>query len=104
MTLYNFVDFAVNFQLVTNNGHQTVSDDCSIHLDLESIDARTLKGFDFQMLFHPFEEQFYLPELLIKQCFFSCFKYGVVRDKDQLHIDDFVIVFDPPKLPRIMFA
>ena len=64
--LQNFVEAAVNPQFLFHNGHKDIHADGNPDLGFHRVVAGAVKGFDSQMLFDPFEEQFDLPAALVE--------------------------------------
>ena len=46
----------MQFDVVLNDSHHAICSDGRVYLDSDSSLSRTPKGFDFEMLFEPFEE------------------------------------------------
>jgi hypothetical protein len=59
--LQDFAHFALYGQLFLDDGHQHIGPDSDPHLGFDGIGCGAKKGFDAQVLFDPFKEQFYLP-------------------------------------------
>ncbi len=68
------------------NGDEDVSGDRNPDLRFYRVLRRAEEGFDAQVLFDPFEEQFYLPTLLIKLCDRERGQIEVVGEKQQIFL------------------
>ena len=68
----------VQFEVVFNNGDETVRDDGDMYLYPDCIFRFTPKGFDTKMLLDPFEKQFDLPSVAVNKGNFICFEVEVV--------------------------
>lgn len=63
--LQNFAKAVRESEFFLDNGHQHVDADRNPDLGLDGIVAGAEKGFDAQILFDPFEEEFDVPATLI---------------------------------------
>jgi len=70
---------SVQFEVVFNNGDETVGYDGHMYLYPDYILRFSPKGFDTKMLLDPFEKQFDLPSVAVKKGNFICFEVEVVR-------------------------
>lgn len=70
---------AVDLIIMFNDTNETVRDDSDMNLDTDGIFAFAPEGLNLEMLLNPFEEQFDLPPVFIKECNFMCFEIEVVR-------------------------
>jgi len=59
---------AVDLIIMFNDTNETVRDDSDMNLDTDGIFAFAPEGLNLEMLFNPFEEQFDLPPVFIKEC------------------------------------
>ena len=50
-----------------DNGHQTIRRDGAVYLDADGVFGCSPEPLDVEMLLHPFEEQLYLPAVLVEQ-------------------------------------
>ncbi len=64
--LKDFVNGSFKFHSALQDGYKTVGTDGSVDLDPYRVFSFTLELFDFEMLFHPFEEEFNFPSVLVK--------------------------------------
>lgn len=71
-------DRPIQFEIVFNNGDETVSDNSDMYLYSNSILRFSPEGFDTQMLFNPLEKQFHLPSVAVKKGNVFCFEIEVV--------------------------
>lgn len=85
-------NWAANLMVMFDDTHEAICDDGHMYLNTDSILAFTPEGFDLEMLLDPFEEQFNLPSVFIKECYFTCFKIEIIK-----YIID---VTDAEKLPE----
>jgi len=69
---------SAQFEVVFNNGDQTVRDDGDMYLYPDCILRFSPKRFDTEVLLDPFEKQFDLPSVAVKQGNFTCFEIKVV--------------------------
>lgn len=68
----------VQFEVVLNNGNETVRDNGHMYLYSNSILRFSPKGFNTQMLLNPFEKQFNLPSVAIKKSNVFCVEIEIV--------------------------
>ena len=61
-----------NFQLFCDYCHQTISNNGAVQLNFDSVLCMSPERLDLQVLFYPFEKQFYLPSVFVQQCYFIC--------------------------------
>ena len=59
---------AVDLIIMFNDTNETVRDDSDMNLDTDGIFAFAPEGLNLEMLLNPFEEQFDLPPVFIKEC------------------------------------
>ena len=64
---HNFTNRSVQFEVVFNNGDETVRDDGDMYLYPDCILRFSSKRFDTRMLLDPFEKQFDLPSVAVKK-------------------------------------
>lgn len=69
---------SVQFEVVFNDGDETVRDDGDMYLYPDCIFSFSPKGFDTKMLLDPFEKKFDLPSEAVKKGNFFCLKVEVV--------------------------
>ena len=65
--MQDFAEAPLQPEFLLDDGDEHVNADRDPHLSLHRVVARPVKGFDMQVLFDPFEEQFDLPTLLVKR-------------------------------------
>lgn len=58
---------AVDLIIMSNDTNETVRDDSDMNLDTDGIFAFAPEGLNLEMLLNPFEEQFDLPPVFIKE-------------------------------------
>src|ERR1700757_3446403 len=66
--LQNFAEAAFDPEFLLDDGHEHVNADRDPHLNSYRVVARSVKGFDMQVLFDPFEKQLDLPSTFVKFC------------------------------------
>ena len=64
---HDLEDSPVEFEVVLDNGNEAICDDGNMDLYSDGVLRFAPKGFDFEVLFNPFEKQFHLPAITIKQ-------------------------------------
>ena len=64
---HDLEDAPVKFEVVLDNSDETIGDDGNMDLYSNGVLRFAPKGFDFEVLFNPFEKQFHLPAITIKQ-------------------------------------
>ncbi len=64
--LQDFAQTQLDFQFLLDNRYQNVNADSNPDLSLHRVLGRAEKCFDTQILFDPFEEDFYLPAAFVK--------------------------------------
>jgi len=97
-------DRPVQFEVVFNNGNETICDDGDMYLYSNSILRFSPKGFDAQMLLNPFEEKFNLPSVAVKKSNVLCVEIEVVCVVGEGPSKVRGIVYDPPERNGIIFT
>ena len=95
---------SVQFEVVFNNGDETVRDDGDMYLYADCILRFSPKGFDTKMLFDPFEKQFNLPSVSVKKGNFNCFEVEVIGVVGEGPSKVRGIEYDTPERNRIVFT
>src|SRR3989442_13403229 len=93
--LENCVERMRESQLFFDDGDQNINGHSNPDLGLHAIGRCAKKTFDTQMLFDPFEEQFYLPTLAINRGDCKSRKKEIVSQEHEACIDFFRIITDP---------
>ena len=93
---------SVQFEIVFDNSDKTVGDDGDIYLYPDRIFRFSPKGFDTKMLLDPFEKQFNLPSIAVKEGNFFCFEVEVVGVISEGPSKVGGIEYDAPKRNRIV--
>jgi len=75
---HNFIDAPVKFKLSCYNRNGAICDDRYINLYPNSIFSISPEGFNAQMAFHPFKEDFHSPSVFIKESYILCLEKKVV--------------------------
>lgn len=101
---HDFNDRSVQFEVVFNNGNETVSDDGDMYLYSNSILRFSPKGFDTQMLLNPLEKQFNLPSVAVKKGNVFCFEKEVVSVIGESPSKVRSIEYNTPERDRIVFT
>ena len=89
-------------EVVLNDCDETVGDDCDVDLYAHRILGLSPEFFDTEMLFDPFEEEFHLPAVSVKQCNILGGKVKVVCVVNKGTPKVCGIVNDSPKFGRIV--
>ena len=76
---HDLVDRPSDLKVVFDDSDDAVGDDGNVYLYSDSILGLTPEGFDAQVLFNPFEKEFDLPPVLVKECDVLGRKIEVVR-------------------------
>ena len=76
---HDFEDGPANFEVVLDDGNETICDDGNVYLYPNGIFGFSPETFDLKMLLNPLEEQFHLPAIFVKQGDVLCTKEEVVR-------------------------
>ena len=76
---HDFKDWPANFEVVLDDGNETICDDGNVYLYPNSIFGFSPEAFDLKMLLNPLEEQFHLPAIFVKQGNVLCTEEEVVR-------------------------
>lgn len=95
-------DRPVQFEVVFNNGDETIRDDGDMYLYSDCILRFSPKGFDTEMLLNPFEKQFNLPSVAVKKCNVFCFEVEIVRVVGEGSSKIRGIEYDAPERNRIV--
>jgi len=95
---------SAQFEVVFNNGDETVRDDGDMYLYADCILRFSPKGFDTKMLFDPFEKQFNLPSVAVKKGNFTCFEVEVIGIVGEGPSKVRGIEYDAPERNRIVFT
>jgi hypothetical protein len=93
---------SVQFEIVFNNSDKTVGDDSDMYLYPDCIFRFSPKGFDTKMLLDPFEKQFNLPSIAVKEGNFFCFEVEVVGIISEGPSKVGGIEYDAPEWNRIV--
>ena len=64
---HNLNDRSTDFEVVFDDGHETVGDDCDVYLYPDGIFGLTPEPLDLEVLLNPLEEELHLPSVLVKQ-------------------------------------
>lgn len=99
---HNLNDRPAQFEIMFNNGDETVRDDGDMYLYSDSILRFSPKGFDAEMLLNPFEKQFNLPSVAVKKGNFICFEVEVVGVVGEGPSKVRGIEYDAPERNRIV--
>ena len=76
---HDFEDRPANFEVMLDDGNETICDDGNVYLYPNSIFGFSPEAFDLKMLLNPLEEQFHLPAIFVKQGNVLCTEEEVVR-------------------------
>ena len=76
---HDFEDGPANFEVVLDDGNETICDDGNVYLYPNGIFGFSPETFDLKMLLNPLEEQFHLPAIFVKQGNVLCTEEEVVR-------------------------
>ena len=76
---HDFEDWPANFEVVLDDGNETICDDGNVYLYPNGIFGFSPETFDLKMLLNPLEEQFHLPAIFVKQGDVLCTEEEVVR-------------------------
>ena len=76
---HDLVDGSADLKVVFDDSDDAVGDDGNVYLYSDSILGLTPEGFGAQVLFNPFEKEFDLPPVLVKECDVLGRKIEVVR-------------------------
>ena len=76
---HDLVDRPSDLKVVFDDSDDAVGDDGNVYLYSDRILGLTPEGFDAQVLFNPFEKEFDLPPVLVKECDVLGRKIEVVR-------------------------
>ena len=79
----DFGEASFDLQFLFDNSNEHVNADCDPDLGPHGARRRAIKGFNSQMLFDPFEEQFDLPAALVELRDRQHRQHKVVRQKDK---------------------
>ncbi len=93
---------SVQFEIMFNDGYETVRDDGNMYLYPDCIFRFSPKGFDTKMLLDPFEKQFNLPSVAVKKGNFFCFEVEVVGVVGEGPSKVRGIEYDAPERNRIV--
>ena len=91
-------DWTTKFEVVLNDSDETVCDDGNMNLDTYGIVTLSPERLDPEVLLNPFEEQFDLPPVFIKECDVLSCKIEVVRVVSERAVKVWSIVDDTPNL------
>ena len=101
---HNFKDGSVKFEVVFDDGNEAVGDDSDMHLNTHGIFGISPKALDAEMLLDPFEKQFHLPAVAVKQRNVFCGKVEVVGIIDERATEVSGIVNNPSDFRRVVFS
>ena len=99
--LQDFVQAAVEFEFLLDDGHQDVDADGDPNLRLHGVLGGAIEGFDAQVLLDPFEEKLHLPATFVEFGYRQCVQNKVVGEKDQTLARFGIDILDPPERNRI---
>ena len=80
---HNLEHWSPDFEVVLNDGNETVRDDGDVYLNSHSVLRLSPKPLDLKMLLDPFEEELHLPSIFIEKGDFLRFEVEVVRIVDK---------------------
>ena len=95
-------DWATKLEVVLNDTDETVCDDGNMNLNAHSIVTLTPERLDLEVLLNPFEEEFDLPPVFIKESDVLGSKIEVVRVVSERAVKVWSIVDDTPDFSRIL--
>ena len=95
-------DWALKPEVVLNDSDETVGDDGNMDLNTYRIVGLSPERLDLEVLLDPFEEQFDLPPVFIKEGDVLCSEIEVVRIVSECAMQVRSIVDDAPDLARIL--
>src|SRR3989338_5081916 len=76
------------------DGHKHINGNTDPDLSLHRVFGSSIKFFDTQMLFDPFEKQFYPPSAFVKLCNGQGRQFEVVGQKSECFPDESIVIFD----------
>lgn len=82
-------------QLLFQDGHKYIDRDGNPYLRPHRIRGDAIERFDSEMLFYPFEKQFYTPSELVQLCYNQCRKFEIVCEKGET-LSRFLVEIDNP--------
>ena len=89
-------------QLLFQDGHEYIDRDGNPYLRPHRIRGNAIERFDSEMLFYPFEEQFYTPSELVQLCYNQSRKFEIVCEKGETLSSFLVEIDNPPQFSRIV--
>ena len=81
--LQNVAEASLDLQFAFDDGDEHVDADGDPDLGLHRVVGVAVESFDPQILFDPFEEQFYFPAVLIKLGYGYGLQFKIVSQKDK---------------------
>ena len=99
---HDFEDGPANFEVVLDDGNETICDDGNVYLYPNGIFGFSPETFDLKMLLNPLEEQFHLPSVFIKEGDVLGCKIEVVRVVSERALQVWGIVDNAPDVARIL--
>ena len=99
---HDLEDRSVQFEVVLNDGNETVCDDGDVNLYAHRIFRLSPELFDTEMLFDPFEEEFHLPSVSVEQCDILGGKIKIVGVINKRSSKVFGVVNNSPKFGRVV--
>ena len=95
-------DWTSKFEIVLNDSDETICDDGNVNLDTHGIVTLSPERFDPEVLLNPFEKQFDLPPVFIKESDVFGGKIEVVRVVRECSMQVWSIVDDTPDFAWIL--
>ena len=93
---HDLVDRPADLKVVFDDSDEAISDNGNMYLYADSILGLAPESFDSQVLFNPFEKEFDLPPVLVKECDVLGRKIEVVRIVSERSLEVGCIVNDTP--------
>lgn len=89
------------FEVVLDDTHEAIGDDCDMNLYSNGIITLSSKGLDFEMLLNPLKEQLDLPPVFIKEGNVFGWKIEIVRVISERTVQVWRIIYNSPDIARI---
>ena len=99
---HDLEDGSVQFEVVFDDGNETIGDDGDVNLYAHGIFGLAPEPFDAEMLLDPLEEKLHLPAVAVKQCDVLGIEIEVVGVVNERTSEVSGIINDPPDLRRIV--